>query len=188
MWETHSESAHGHCLVGFVFKCATHAFAVLLLAVIKQCCITAAPPSGLGVNCLYSLYGLMHRTEMPVPWRFGTNTCTVPSLISSHPTTIKTRLFTSHTFKSHPFYTLHLFSPLIRQMMHYSCQEPDNKFLLAMRHGLCVAKHQISWHLIYFYRTPVTQSSNRWQRQHCFVCVWPLLWTWNRVVIYAEGN
>ncbi len=23
-WETHSESAHGHCLVGFVFKCATH--------------------------------------------------------------------------------------------------------------------------------------------------------------------
>ncbi len=24
MWETHSESAHGHCLVGFVFKCATH--------------------------------------------------------------------------------------------------------------------------------------------------------------------
>ncbi len=24
MWETHSESAHGHCLVGFVFKCTTH--------------------------------------------------------------------------------------------------------------------------------------------------------------------
>ncbi len=23
MWETHSESAHGHCLGGFVFKCAT---------------------------------------------------------------------------------------------------------------------------------------------------------------------
>ncbi len=23
----------------------------------------------------------MHRTEMPVPWRFGTNTCTVPPLI-----------------------------------------------------------------------------------------------------------
>ncbi len=24
MWETHSESAHGHCLGHFVFKCATH--------------------------------------------------------------------------------------------------------------------------------------------------------------------
>ncbi len=26
MWETRSESAHGHCLVGFVFKRATHRF------------------------------------------------------------------------------------------------------------------------------------------------------------------
>ncbi len=57
------------------------AFTVLLLAVIKQRCIAAAPPSGLGVNCLYSSSGLMHRTEMPVPWRFGTNTCTVPPLL-----------------------------------------------------------------------------------------------------------
>ncbi len=24
MWETLSESSHGHCLVGFVFKCTTH--------------------------------------------------------------------------------------------------------------------------------------------------------------------
>ncbi len=57
------------------------AFAVLLLAVIKQCCIAAVPPSGLGVNCLYLSWGLMHRTEMPVPWRFGTNTCTMPPLV-----------------------------------------------------------------------------------------------------------
>ncbi len=48
MWEKHSESAHGHCLVGFVFKCATHAFAVLLLAVIKQRCITAGAPFWIG--------------------------------------------------------------------------------------------------------------------------------------------
>ncbi len=41
--ETHSESAHGHCLVGFVFKCATGTK------------LLRAPPSGLGVNCLYSL-------------------------------------------------------------------------------------------------------------------------------------
>ncbi len=39
------------------------------------------PLSGLGVNCLYSLESLMHRTESSVPWRFGTNTCTVPPLI-----------------------------------------------------------------------------------------------------------
>ncbi len=68
---------------GFVFKTSAQlvAFAILLLAVIKQRCIT---PSGLGVNRLYSLSGIMHRTERSVTWRFGTNTCTVPPLILSH--------------------------------------------------------------------------------------------------------
>ncbi len=83
MWETRSESAHGHCLGGFVFKTSAQlvAFAIFLLAVIKQCCIT---PSGLGVNRLYSLSGIMHRTERSVTWWFGTNTCTVPPLVLSH--------------------------------------------------------------------------------------------------------
>lgn len=76
----------------------------------------------------------------------------------------------SHTFKSHPFDLFHLFCPLLEGMMLYSCQELDNKFLLAIRRSY-VARHQISWHLIYFYRTPLTQSSNNQQWQHCFMCV-----------------
>ncbi len=53
-----------------------------------------APKQCFNVKCFVFWYKLrrlcverhitrfMHRTEMPVPWRFGTNTCTVPPLIN----------------------------------------------------------------------------------------------------------
>ncbi len=44
MWETRSESAHGHCLGSLFSSAQLTAFAVLLLAVIKQRCITAGTP------------------------------------------------------------------------------------------------------------------------------------------------
>ncbi len=40
----HSESAHGHCLGALFSSAQLMAFAVLLLAVIKQHCITAGAP------------------------------------------------------------------------------------------------------------------------------------------------
>ncbi len=53
-----------------------------------------APKQCFNVKCFVFWYKLrrlcverhitrfMHRTEMPIPWRFGTNTCTVPPLIN----------------------------------------------------------------------------------------------------------
>ncbi len=77
MWETRSESAHGHYLVGFVFKRATHSIRCSSAGLSNSVALLRATPSGLGVNCLYALWGLMHRTKMSVPWRFSVNTCTV---------------------------------------------------------------------------------------------------------------
>ncbi len=44
MWERRSESAHGHCLGALFSSAKLKAFAVLLLAVIKQRCIAAGAP------------------------------------------------------------------------------------------------------------------------------------------------
>ncbi len=52
MWETHSESVHGHCLGGLCFQVCNLRrwldFADLLLAVIKQRCIAASAPFWIG--------------------------------------------------------------------------------------------------------------------------------------------
>ncbi len=48
MWETRSESAHGHCLGGFVFKCATHGIRCSSAGGLKQCCIAAGAPFWIG--------------------------------------------------------------------------------------------------------------------------------------------
>ncbi len=48
MWERHSESAHGHCLGALFSSVQLTALAVLLLAVIKQRCITAGAPFWIG--------------------------------------------------------------------------------------------------------------------------------------------
>ncbi len=49
MWETHSESAHGHCLGALFSSAQRMAFAVLLLlAVIKQRCIAVGAPFWIG--------------------------------------------------------------------------------------------------------------------------------------------
>ncbi len=62
-------TVHGHCLGGFVFKRATHGIRCSSLVVIKQRCIAATPPSGLGwiacIRCKASC------TEPRCPYRDG---------------------------------------------------------------------------------------------------------------------
>ncbi len=84
MWETHSDSAHGHCLVGFVFKCATHGIRCHSLLfwwrLSNSVALLRAPPSGLGIACIRHKASC---TEPRCPYRDGSvgNTCTLPPLI-----------------------------------------------------------------------------------------------------------
>ncbi len=53
---THSESAHGHSLGCFVFKCGNSRHSLFFCwRLSNSVALLWAPPYGLGVNCLYSL-------------------------------------------------------------------------------------------------------------------------------------
>ncbi len=76
----------------------------------------------------------MHRTEMSVPWRFGTNTCTMPPLIYIHQ--FFSTAYTENLHLSHSFWKLSL-----KQQKHTPNLQNQTLILDLKFHKTLFAKH-----------------------------------------------
>ncbi len=97
LWETRSESAHGHCLVGFIFQVRNSRHSLFFCwRLSNSVALLQSPLLDWGwIACIRRkascIEPRVYRVCVPcvhirvyricVPWRFRTNMCTVPPLI-----------------------------------------------------------------------------------------------------------